>query len=108
MLPPMIPPRAILFDWDNTLVDSWGATDAAHDKPAPEAVAAALAGSGLAPGAMVWLVGDARIDTDCAGNAGCVPVLLWARPPEAGEFGAIEPALHFPDCRALAAALAAR
>src|SRR5262249_22694627 len=60
-----------------------GAGDAAADKPDPAVVALALAPSGLAAGERVWIVGDTGIDLDCAGNSGCVPILLGAEmPPE--------------------------
>ena len=79
-----------------------GATDAAKDKPAPEPVALALEGSGVAPGAEVWLVGDTDIDMLCALNAGCRPVLLRAAAPEPGEFPEAPPERHIPDWPTLA------
>ncbi|MGE0725986.1 MAG: HAD family hydrolase, partial [Alphaproteobacteria bacterium] len=84
-----------------------GATDAARDKPAPDPVLAALAGSGIAPGPDVWFVGDAGVDMECAGNAGCVPVLIRADGADAPEFERWPPRLHFPGCAALAARLSA-
>jgi phosphoglycolate phosphatase len=53
-----------------------GAGDAAADKPNPAPVRLALAPSGIAAGQAVWFVGDTGIDMECAGNSGCVPVLL--------------------------------
>ncbi len=53
-----------------------GAGDAAADKPAVDAVAMALDGSGLDRGPQVWFVGDADIDMECARNAGLTAVLL--------------------------------
>ncbi len=53
-----------------------GAGDAAADKPALDAVAMALDGSGLDRGPDVWFVGDADIDVECARNAGLTAVLL--------------------------------
>lgn len=53
-----------------------GAGDAARDKPFPEPVYRALEGSGLAPGADIWFVGDAPIDTACARAAGCTAILV--------------------------------
>jgi phosphoglycolate phosphatase len=82
-----------------------GALDAARDKPAPDPVRLALEGSGIAPGADVWIAGDADIDLECARNAGCVPILVREHPPEPGEFPSHPPARHFPDCRALSKVL---
>jgi phosphoglycolate phosphatase len=53
-----------------------GAGDAAADKPDAAPVRLALASSGIEPGEAVWFVGDTGIDMECAGNSGCVPVLL--------------------------------
>ena len=53
-----------------------GAADAVRDKPAPEVVELALAGSGVAPGEEVWFIGDTGIDLECAHKSRCVPVLL--------------------------------
>ena len=82
-----------------------GALDAAEDKPAPAPVVMALEGSGVAPGADVWIAGDTDIDMECARNATCVPILVRDHPPEAGEFPSHPPARHFADCRALSNAL---
>ena len=82
-----------------------GALDAERDKPALEPVLLALDGSGVAPGADVWIAGDADIDLECARNAACVPILVRESPPEASEFLSHPPARHFPDCRALSNAL---
>lgn len=82
-----------------------GAYDAPRDKPAPEAVLAALEGSGLSPGPEVWFVGDTDIDMRCAVNTGCIPVLVRPHPPGSGEFGETGPHAHYPDCAALLEAL---
>ncbi len=79
-----------------------GATDAARDKPAVEPVELALDGSGVPRGGEVWFVGDTDIDMLCAGNAGCVPVLLRPEPPRDGEFGDNCPHFHVNCCAALA------
>ena len=79
-----------------------GANDAPRDKPAPEVVALALEGSGLAPGAEVWFVGDTDIDLQCAHATGCLPVLLRPEPPAEGEFADFPPVLHIESCPALA------
>jgi len=78
-----------------------GATDAARDKPAIDPVIMALQGSGAAPGASVWFVGDTWIDMACARNAGCVAILIGDKDPDDPEFADHWPDLHFPDCRAL-------
>lgn len=80
-----------------------GAGDAEADKPSPAAVALALAGSGIAAGPQVWLVGDDRIDAECALAAGCRPVLVGdAAAPRAVEAPA---PLRLADCRELLAVL---
>jgi phosphoglycolate phosphatase len=53
-----------------------GAGDAIADKPNPAPVQLALEPSGVEVGRDVWFVGDTGIDIECAGNAGCVSVLL--------------------------------
>ena len=80
-----------------------GAQDAEADKPAVAPVEMALAGSGLGRGPGVWIVGDTDIDMACAVNAGCTPVLLRDRAPEAGEFAGVMPLRHVRDCAGLAA-----
>ena len=82
-----------------------GAGDAAEDKPAAAPVTLALAGSGIAPGARVWFVGDGAVDMECARRAGCLAVLLRERPPAAGEFGPQGPDVHARGCAELAALL---
>ncbi len=53
-----------------------GAGDAAADKPDPAPVRLALESCGVDAGAEVWFVGDTGVDIECAGNAGCISVLL--------------------------------
>ena len=53
-----------------------GAGDAVADKPDPAPVRLALEPCGVEAGAEVWFVGDTGVDIECAGNAGCVSVLL--------------------------------
>lgn len=84
--------------WDGYFERLVGANDAARDKPAADAVEMALGDSGLAPGPEVWFVGDTDIDMVCAANAGCLPVLLRAEPPGAGEFTGSEPGVHVVGC----------
>jgi len=107
-------PRAILFDWDNTLVDSWSTIHealnflmAAMDKPlwtieetAAAPVRLALEQSGIDPGETVWFVGDTGIDMECAHNSGCVPVLLGSGMTQE-EFGGCPPRFVFSDCLTL-------
>lgn len=78
-----------------------GAFDAGRDKPAPDPVELALAGSGIAPGPNVWFAGDADIDLECAANAGCTPVLVRMEPPGIDEFAPHPPALHVDGCMTL-------
>lgn len=53
-----------------------GAGDAVADKPDAAPVRLALEASNVKPGNDVWFVGDTGVDIECAGNAGCVSVLL--------------------------------
>ena len=88
--------------WEGHFHRIVGAGDAARDKPAAEAVSLALAGSGVAPGPRVWLIGDTDIDMLCAARNGCTAVLLRPEPPSAGEFSECVPNFHVSGCRALA------
>ncbi len=90
--------EAARLGWDSYFERLVGANDAARDKPAVDAVEMALGDSGLAPGPEVWFVGDTDIDMVCAANAGCLPVLLRAEPPGAGEFEHGEPRIHVAGC----------
>jgi phosphoglycolate phosphatase len=91
--------------WTGHFAHLIGAADAPADKPDIAPVEMALSGSGIPMGADVWFVGDADIDMACAINAGCHPVLLRREPQAPGEFADCPPALHLPDCAALAARL---
>jgi phosphoglycolate phosphatase len=77
-----------------------GAGDAARDKPHAAPVLLALDGSAIACG-QTWYVGDTALDMECAHNAGCLGVLLGARPLEDETFARFRPDLHFPGCAAL-------
>ena len=99
--------EAEALGWDKHFRRLVGATDAALDKPAVEAVHLALDGSGIAAGPEVWFVGDTDVDMVCAHNAGCVPVLLRREPPDTGEFAEAPPLLHVINCAALAELVAA-
>ncbi|MFT6580821.1 MAG: phosphoglycolate phosphatase [Alphaproteobacteria bacterium] len=80
-----------------------GAGDAARDKPAPEPVAMALDGTGVAPGPDVWMVGDSGVDMEIAHATGLNPVVLRHEPAPDGEFDEFEPRLRFESCAALLA-----
>lgn len=80
--------------WDKFFGNIVGATDAPRDKPAKDPVMMVLDGSGIEPGRDVWFAGDARIDMECALNAGCTPVLVRAEPPLNGEFDGALPTLY--------------
>jgi phosphoglycolate phosphatase len=75
-----------------------GAGDAVRDKPALEPVLMALDGTSLAPGPDVWFVGDTDLDMVCARDSGCVPVLVRAQPPQAGELAVVAEMQHFQSC----------
>lgn len=77
-----------------------GAGDASQDKPDPAPMRLALEGSGIAC-AETWYIGDTALDMECARNAGCLGVLLGARPLAEESFAGFRPALHFADCRGL-------
>lgn len=77
-----------------------GAGDAALDKPHAAPVLLALNGSAIGIGE-AWYVGDTALDMECAGNAGCLGVLLGARAIEEESFAEFPPDLHFPACEAL-------
>ncbi len=74
-----------------------GAGDATRDKPARDPVDLVLAACEREPGPDIWFVGDADIDLACAQATNCLPILVRAEAPEAGEFAAAPPALYFPD-----------
>lgn len=80
-----------------------GANDAAADKPSDAPVHMALEGSGIPPGPAVWMVGDTGVDLECAGRAGCLPVLVRNSPPTEGEFTPYHPVHHIAGCAQLIA-----
>jgi phosphoglycolate phosphatase len=94
--------------WNHCFARVVGAGDAERDKPNRAPVDLALEGSLYRPGEGIWFVGDTGIDMECAVNAGCLPVLVHTEAPSfdpGGEFHRARPALHFPDCMALARAI---
>ena len=93
--------EARILGWDVWFGALVGANDAEADKPALAPVRMALAPMPQPPTiqaerASVWFVGDSPIDMHCAINAGCVPALMRAEPPQPGEFDAHPPAYYFP------------
>lgn len=102
---PILRREAQHLGWDRHFGQIVGATDAPVDKPAPDPVFMALAGSAIAAGPEVWLVGDAATDLECAHRAGCVAVLVRETPPGEGEFGAFAPDFHVANCHDLAQVL---
>lgn len=89
--------------WEKYFDKVVGADDTPRDKPAPEPVIAALAGSGIPPGPDVWFVGDSAVDMQVAHVTGCVPVWYGELPEK------LEHAFHqsFGSHKELVAALAA-
>ena len=59
----------------------------------------ALEPSGIAAGEAVWFVGDTGVDMECAGNSGCVPVLLGGEPASEGVAATTRRVLRFPILR---------
>jgi phosphoglycolate phosphatase len=62
--------------WQRWVSRAVGARDCQRDKPAPDPIFHALAGTGIAPGESVWMVGDTSADLKCAHAAGCLPILI--------------------------------
>jgi phosphoglycolate phosphatase len=84
--------------WSDYFGQLVGAGDAARDKPAPEPIALALEGSGVAPGGDVWMVGDSGVDMEIAYATGLTPVVLRRDPAPAGEFDDFPPRSQFSSC----------
>ena len=87
--------------WSQFFYSLVGANDAVKDKPHRAVVDMALEGSGVEAGEQVWFVGDTDIDMDCAGESGCLPVLVRPEAPAQDEFPLVKPALHLPNCESL-------
>jgi phosphoglycolate phosphatase len=98
---PVLRREAERLGWSGYFGRLVGATDAAADKPHAAPVHMALEGSGIAAGAEVWVVGDTAVDTQCALNAGCVPILIGSADPAHVEFAGAPPLLAFADCDGL-------
>lgn len=93
--------EAGIMGWAGHFVRLVGADDAEADKPAAAPVHLALSGTGITAGRDVWFVGDSPIDTHCAVNSGCTPILMRPDTPYEGEF-AHRPARFLPACMDLA------
>lgn len=91
--------------WNRWIARAVGAKDAKKDKPAPDPIFMALAGTGIAPDHSVWMVGDTPADLRCAHAAGCFPVLFGSMGQLAGQLGEFPARLHARDCHELAALL---
>lgn len=87
--------------WDAYFGNVVGAADAPRDKPASDPVHMALAGSGIEASCDVWFVGDAKIDMECAHNAGCTAILVGDEPSGLGDFQAFPPHHRIKHCPAL-------
>ncbi|HCS22913.1 MAG TPA: HAD hydrolase-like protein [Alphaproteobacteria bacterium] len=72
-----------------------GAGDAAADKPDAAPVMLALEGSGIAPAADVWFVGDSHTDMMCAHRTGCSGILIETKPPPEDLLLKNQPARRF-------------
>jgi phosphoglycolate phosphatase len=88
--------------WQGLLHKVIGAGDAPNDKPAPDPVHLALAGSGVPAGPEVWFVGDTEMDMECAHLSGCVPVLLSPEPADPLVYAGRLPAWQGAGCAELA------
>ena len=93
--------EAEALGWSPYFSSMVGANDAARDKPAPEAVALALAPGALTAGPEVWFVGDTDIDMTCALATGCTAILLRPEPPGDREFAGCQPNHYIDGCDAL-------
>jgi phosphoglycolate phosphatase len=98
--------EARTLGWAGKLGSLVGAGDAARDKPHPDQILLALAAARIPAGANVWYVGDTGVDLQAARAAGATAVLVGDAAHDGGV-AALAPDLHFKDCNALAAALAA-
>jgi phosphoglycolate phosphatase len=96
--------EARALGWAEKLGALIGAGDAARDKPYPDQILLALAAARIAPGPHVWYVGDTGVDLAAARAAG-VTAVLYGDGAHDGGAAMLGPDLHFPDHRALIAAL---
>ena len=91
--------------WGRWISRAVGAKDAKRDKPAPDPVFMALAGTGIAPDHGVWMVGDTPADLKCAHAAGVLPVFFGGAEQISDLPRDFPPRLHARDCHELAALL---
>lgn len=75
--------------WDKYFHRLIGSTDAVRDKPAPEPVAMALEGSAIRQGDVMWFIGDAVVDVQCAKAVGAEPILFGEEHAETMKDGAL-------------------
>jgi phosphoglycolate phosphatase len=97
--------EARALGWAPRLACLVGAGDAARDKPLPDQLLVALGAMRIPPSSDIWYVGDTGTDMQAARAAGLTAVLVGDAAHDGGV-AALAPDLHFPDCRAIAAALA--
>jgi len=91
--------------WKRWISRAVGAKDASRDKPAPDPIFMALAGTGIAPDHAVWMVGDTPADLKCAHAAGVLPVFFGSVEHMSEMLHEFPPRLHARDCHELAALL---
>lgn len=87
--------------WNGFFHNMVGAADATRDKPAPDPVHMALAGTDVAAGPSVWFVGDAVPDLECAHRTSCIPILIHGGSITAAELAQWPPRADFPSREAL-------
>ena len=91
--------------WQRWISKAVGARDCQRDKPAPDPIFKALAGTGIAPDETVWMVGDTPADLKCAHAAGCLPVLVGGAATLSGSLLDHPPRLRARNCNDLVALL---
>jgi phosphoglycolate phosphatase len=91
--------------WNRWISRAVGAKDAKRDKPAPDPIFMALAGTGIATDHGVWMVGDTPADLKCAHAAGVLPVFFGSVEHMSDLLQEFPPRLHARDCHELAALL---
>lgn len=87
--------EVVHLGFDKYFANVVGAGDAPQDKPDPAAVHFALAPTGIAAGADVWMVGDGATDMICAHSAGLTPILIETKLPAPEQIAETPPAVRF-------------
>jgi phosphoglycolate phosphatase len=87
--------------WNEYFHNVVGAADAERDKPAPDPVYLALAGTNVEAGPTVWFVGDAVPDLECAHRTSCIPILIHGGSITAAELAQWPPHADFVSREAL-------